>query len=104
MGERKAMIQAKQRLAVSRPCQLLAIPRSSGYVRGRELSKADTELMRQIDELYLKWPFYGRRRLCKELRQRGEWVNRQWVRRLMHRMGLRAVYPKPHTSLPAQGH
>lgn len=104
MSERKAMIKGKQRLAVSRQCQLLAVPRSSVYARVRERSTTDSELMRQLDALYLKWPFYGSRRLCDELRQRGERVNRKRVCRLMRRMGLRAVYPKPRTSLPAQGH
>ena len=104
MSERKAMIKGKQRLAVSRKCQLLAVPRSSVYARARERSTTDSELMRQLDALYLKWPFYGSRRLCDELRQRGERVNRKRVCRLMRRMGLRAVYPKPRTSLPAQGH
>ena len=56
---------------MTRQCQLLAVPRSSVYARPQDVSKADLELMRQIDELYLKWPFYGSRRLCDELRQRG---------------------------------
>ena len=60
--------------------------------------------MRQIDELYLKWPFYGSRRLRDELQQRGYRVNRKRVQRLMRQMGLRAVYPKPHTSQPEKGH
>ncbi len=104
MSERKAMIKARQQLSVSRQCQLLAVPRSSVYARAPRVSTTDIELMRQIDELYLKWPFYGSRRLCEELRQRGYPINRKRVRRLMRRMGLRAVYPKPRTSQPAAGH
>lgn len=104
MSERKAMIKARQRISVSRQCQLLAVSRSSVYTRARGASTADVEQMREIDELYLKWPFYGSRRLCEELRQRGDPVNRKRVQRLMRQMGLRAVYPKPHTSQPAQGH
>lgn len=104
MSERKAMIKATQRIAVSRQCQLLAVPRSSVYTRPRGVPAADVELMRQIDALYLKWPFYGSRRLCEELRQQGYPINRKRVRRLMRQMGLRAVYPKPRTSQPAAGH
>jgi len=104
MSERKTMMQGHQRLAVSRPCQLLAVPRSSVYTRARETSAADLTLMRQLDELYLKWPFYDSRRLCEELRQREARVNRKRVRRLMRQMGLRAVYPKPRTSHPGRGH
>jgi putative transposase len=104
MSERKAMIKATPRISVSRQCHLLAVPRSSVYARTRDTSAADRELMRQLDELYPKWPFYGSRRLCEELRQRGERVNRNRVRRVMRLMGLRAVYPKPHTSQPGVGH
>lgn len=104
MSERKAMIKGNQRISVTRQCQLLAVPRSSVYTRRRDVAKADLELMRQIDELYLKWPFYGSRRLGEELRQRGYGVNRKRVQRLMRQMGLRAVYPKPRTSQPGAGH
>jgi putative transposase len=104
MSERKAMIKARQEISVTRQCQLLAVPRSSAYARPQRVSEADGEMMRQIDELYLKWPFYGSRRLREELQQRGYRVNRKRVQRLMRQMGLRAVYPKPRTSQPGKGH
>ena len=104
MTERKAMIKAGQGLSVSRQCRLLAVPRSSFYDRARGISAADLALMRHIDELYLKWPFYGSRRLCEELQQRGHRVNRKRVQRLMRQMGLRAVYPKSRTSQLGKGH
>jgi putative transposase len=98
------MIQAKHGLSVTRQCHLLAVPRSSAYARLQDVSTADIDSMRQLDELYLKWPFYGSRRLCVELQQRGYRVNRQRVQRLMRKMGLRAIYPKPRTSQPGKGH
>jgi len=104
MTERKAMIKAKQLLSLTRQCQLLAVPRSSAYVRSQPVSVKDLTLMRLLDELYLKWPFYGSRRLCVELQQRGHRVNRKRVQRLMRKMGLRAIYPKPRTSQPGKGH
>ena len=104
MTERKAMIKANQSLAVARQCQLLAVPRSSAYARLQAVSPVDLELMRQLDELYLKWPFYGSRRLCVELQHRGYRVNRKRIQRLMRKMGLRAIYPKPRTSHPGKGH
>ncbi len=104
MTERKAMIKAKQGLSVTRQCHLLAVPRSSVYARRQSVSSTDLDLMQQLDELYLKWPFYGSRRLCLELRQRGHRVNRKHVHRLMRKMGLRAIYPKPRTSHPGKGH
>lgn len=98
MTERKAMIKAKQPLSLTRQCQLLAVHRSSAYVRSQLVSVEDLTLMRFLDELYLQWPFYGSRRLCIELlQQRGHRVNRKRVQRLMRKMRLRAIYPKPRT-------
>ena len=104
MTERKAMIKARQPLSVTLQCHLLAVPRSSVYARPQDVSAADIDLMRQLDELYLKWPFYGSRRLCVELQQQGCRVNRKRIQRLMRKMGLRAIYPKPRTSQPGKGH
>ena len=104
MIERKAMMKAKPGLTVTRQCQLLAIPRSSAYTRLQDVSTVDLDVMRQLDALYLKWPFYGSRRLCVELQHQGYRVNRKRVQRLMRKMGLRAIYPKPRTSHPGKGH
>ena len=104
MSERKAMIKARQEISVTRQCQLLAVPRSSAYARALSVAEGALELMRQIDELYLQWPFYGSRRLRDKLQSQGYQVNRKRVQRLMQQMGLRAVDPKPRTSQPEKGH
>jgi hypothetical protein len=48
---------------------------------------ADLALMRRLDELHLKWPFYGSRKLTLELRAEGQEINRKRVQRLMRQMG-----------------
>jgi putative transposase len=60
--------------------------------------------MRRIDELYTEWPYYGSRRITHELNQQGWKINRKRVQRLMQRLGLEAIYPKPRLSTPAAGH
>ena len=60
--------------------------------------------MRQMDAIHLELPFYGSRRIRDELEVLGYTVNRKRVRRMMRLMDLRALYPKPRTSHPAQGH
>ena len=55
-------------------------------------------MLRLIDEQYLKTPFYGSRRMIVHLRQQGFEVNRKRVQRLMHQLGLQAIYPKPKLS------
>jgi putative transposase len=57
-------------------------------------------LMRLIDEEYLKHPFYGTRRMRNYLRDKGYDVNRKRVQRLMRLMGIEAIYPKPNLSRP----
>ena len=55
-------------------------------------------LMRRIDELHLEYPFAGARMLRDLLRQEGQRVGRRHVATLMRRMGITAIYRKPHTS------
>ena len=54
--------------------------------------------MRRIDELFLKYPFYGARRMALHLRREGVWIGRRRAARLMSLMGLQAIYRAPRTS------
>ena len=54
--------------------------------------------MSLLDEQYTKTPFYGVPKLTKWLRSQGYVVNPKRVARLMRKMGLAAIYPKPKTS------
>jgi putative transposase len=97
--------RAAPALPVTRQCELLALPRSSVYYeRGPAVSDEDLALMRRLDELHLKYPFMGSRRLRDELAKLGHRVNRKRVQRLMHLMGLEALYPRKRTSLPNKAH
>ena len=60
--------------------------------------------MRRIDELFLRWPFLGSRRLVLLRAAEGIRVNRKRVQRLMRLMGIAALGPKPRTSKPGDGH
>jgi len=62
------------------------------------------ELMRLIDEEYTRHPFYGSRKMRDWLERQGRRVNRKRVRRLMRKMGLFSVAPKPNTSRPSPQH
>jgi len=104
MSERRARIDIDHRLPKTRRCELLEVARSSAYYRPEPVSARDLALMRLIDEIHLRWPFYGSRRLRDELQAQGHPVNRKRVQRLMRLMGLRALYPRRRTSQPGQGH
>lgn len=60
--------------------------------------------MRLIDEQYLERPFYGSRRMREHLRGLGYGVNRKRIQRLMRKMGIEALYPKPKTSQAGAAH
>lgn len=86
-------------LPLGRQCELLGIPRGSLYYPPLSMSADDEAMMRLIDELYTKHPFYGSRRIAKVLsRELKEAINRKRIQRLMGIMGIEAIYPKPHLS------
>ncbi len=104
-GERKAMIRRDQPdLSLSRQCRLLSISRSSFYYAPKGESPETLALMRYIDALFLKYPFYGSRQMARQLRREGVRVGRHRVRRLMRLMGLEAIYQAPRTSEPHPAH
>ena len=97
------MMDRGSELPVKRQAQLLDLSRSSVYYVARALPERDLTLMRRLDELHLKWPFYGARKLTRELQKEGHAVGRRHVRTLMRRMGMETLYRKPRTSIPARG-
>lgn len=97
------MIDRAHELPVLRQCELLALSRSTAYYRPQPVSEADLTLMRRIDELHLKWPFLGSRRLRDLLNSEGFTVGRKHVATLMRRMGIETLYRKPKTSAPGTG-
>jgi putative transposase len=104
-GERRALVdRADPELSVVVQCRLLKVARSTRYYQAAPVDPDDLALMRRMDELYTKWPFYGSRRMVAALRQDGVVVNRKRVRRLMRLMGLEAIYQKPNTSRKHSDH
>lgn len=78
---------------------MLGLARGSWYYEPAGETEVNLDLMRRIDKLYLKRPYFGSRRMALELD-----VNRKRVQRLMRVMGLEAIYPKPRTTLRAAEH
>ena len=60
--------------------------------------------MRRIDELFLKYPFYGARQMVRQLRREGVHIGRRRAARLMRLLGLQAIYRRPRTSDPHPEH
>ena len=104
MAERNAMIHRTHALPVVRQCQLLELSRSTAYYQPTPVSAVDLALMRRIDELHRDSPFAGARMLRDLLRREGHAIGRRHVSTMMTRMGIEAVYRKPHTSQRHRAH
>lgn len=85
-------------LSVRGQCRLLGIDRSRLYYKGNGAREGDVDLLNRIRDIWELYPFYGYRRVTKELQASGCYVNRKRVQRLMVLGGICALYPGPNTS------
>jgi len=92
--------------SILRQCELLGISRSGLYYEPKKTSALNLELMRKIDEHYLEHPYKGAPRMYVYLTEDLEYeVSKNRVARLYYKvMGLRAIFPGPHTSKRAKDH
>ncbi len=96
------MVDREHRLSLSQ-AEMLRISRGSLYYDPCPVSAPDLSMMRRIDELHLDYPFAGSRMLRDLLCGKGIAVGRERVMTMMRRMGIEAMYRRPHTSKPADG-
>jgi putative transposase len=101
---RGLLLRDHETLSIRRQCKLLGVGRSNVYRLPRPANDDDLPMMRLIDELFTAWPFLGSRRIAFMLREKGYSINRKRVQRLMRKMGIAALGPKPRTTKPAPGH
>jgi putative transposase len=97
--QKRGWIETEQtQISIRRQCELIGLARASLYSEGAPESEENLQLMRLLDEQYMRTPFYGIRRMTAWLETQGYAVNHKRVARLMRLMGLEAIYPKPHLS------
>lgn len=96
--------EAHSQLSIVRQCQLLGVNRSTLYYQPVAPPADNLTLLKLIDQQYLQTSFYGSRRMTACLREQGYAVNRKRVQRLMHQLGLQAIYSKPKLSQPHPEH
>jgi putative transposase len=95
---------SNSQLSIRRQCELLGLNRSSYYYEPATETIENLQLMRRIDEQYLKTPYFGSRRMAIWLARDGEEVNRKRIKRLMALMGLEAIHPGPRTTVRNPDH
>jgi putative transposase len=97
---RKLVDHDHPELSVIRQCVLLGLPRSTRNYRPVPVRRLTLRIMARIDAPYRDDPCSGSRRMVEYLDREGILISRDRVRNLMHRMGLRAIYQKPRTTVP----
>lgn len=94
-------------LSLRQQCILLEINRSSIYYKpqSQQFSVEQLDLLRNIDEVYTRYPFFGTRQMAQYLNQQGhEEIKRHHTRWAYEKLGLQSVAPGPHTSQPHPAH
>ena len=91
-------------LSVRKQCELLAVNRNRLSPRKPKRVAGDESIMKEIDRIYTRLPFYGARKIVLELRGVGIRIGRKRCRRLMKAMSIEALVPKPSTSVPDKQH
>ena len=91
--------KSNNKLSIRKQCHLLDVNRSRFYYKAAATSERDITMMNFIDTEFTAYPFTGVERMVTILRREEKLVvNHKRVRRLMRKMGLMAIYPKPRTT------
>jgi len=92
-------------LSLRTQCQLLGISRSTLDYRPVAECAEDLKIKRWMDEIYLRDPCLGTRRLRTLLeRDHGIIANRKRLQRLRQEMGIETIWCRPSTSAPDDTH
>jgi len=98
MSEHRQLIEKEHSLSIRQQCILLGIHRSGIYYEPKKESAGNLEIMRIMDEHYIKHPTAGVIRMQDLLFSLGLVVNHKRIRRLLRLMGIMAIYPKRNLS------
>ena len=96
--KKRAMInQDHLQLSISRQSKLVQLSRSAFYDTPVGIDVDTLAMMKEVDRVFTKYPFFGSRQIAAYLRREGTVVGRHRVRRLMAKMGSEAIYKRPRT-------
>ena len=107
MDEKRHWIETSHPLlSVRRQCELLGINRSSLYYtpHAKCMSDEQLNLLRLVDEIYTKYPFFGTRQMSNYISLHHYPCKRYEARFAYEQLGLQSIAPGPHTSKPHPEH
>ena len=102
--QRRAHVDKASTLSIVRQCELLDIHRSGYYYKPSKETGLNLELMRLIDEEYMRHPWMGVPKMTVWLQKdKGYHINHKRIERLYRLMDISAIVPKPNTSKRGKG-
>lgn len=105
---RKAMVEPDHpQLSVRKQCELLRVNRNRLIAKDRQRwqpKPGHAKMLEMIPGLYAQDPTMGARQLQRLLKRNGHKIGRWTVKRMMEYLGIKAIYCKPRTTIPAPGH
>ena len=106
MTEKKHLIDVTDKLSVNEQCKILDLSKGSLYYQHKRYSKEDLKILNRMDELYTEYPFYGYRKIYRQLNKEGFSVGRDKILKYKHILGLQTMYPKSKkkTTIPNMEH
>ncbi len=104
--ERKTLLDTKLKISLNKQCELLKINKSSLYYQPIKPfhTKREIGLLDAINNIYSDFPSYGYRRITKQLQRDGYSIGKKLVKKVMRYMGIKALYPKPKTTIGNKEH
>ncbi len=86
-------------------CKVLGISRSAAYYKRQHVTdESDLEILEQIRSVLARLPFYGYRKVAREICANTIPVTEKQVRRIMARSGLQAIFPGRNLSRARHEH
>ena len=95
--------QLQDRYPVQRLCQVLELPRSSYYARPTS-QMPDPRLVTAIEQVLMRWPTYGYRRVRAQLRREGVEASERQVRTVLRQLGVTRQVGRVRTTDSSQPH
>ena len=84
--------------------ELLGLTKSTYYYERKEPSSEETNIKQLISDIYEDMPFYGHRRVWRELKDSDVFIGRDRTLKYMRDMGLKPIYPEPKTTMANKEH
>lgn len=101
ISEKRSLIEINHpELSIEAQCAAIDLSRSSYYYESIRETEENLHLMKRMEEMHLKIPELGYRKIFVELRKEGFDVNEKRVERLWNILGFRSILPGPNLSKP----